>query len=61
MYTSQNEHFAYTYDIVVCIWIQYIRHHLSAYFRWTRADSVHVMYSSRFKSIFCSAYLKASA
>ena len=33
MYTSQNEHFAYTYDIAVCIWIQYIRHHLSAYFR----------------------------
>ena len=22
MYTSQNEHFAYTYDIAVCIWIQ---------------------------------------
>ena len=33
LYTSQNEHFAYTYDIAVCIWIQYIRHHLSAYFR----------------------------
>ena len=33
MYTSQNEHFAYTYDIAVCIRIQYIRHHLSAYFR----------------------------
>ena len=61
LYTSQNEHFAYTYDIAVCIWIRYIRHHLSAYFRWTRADSVHVMYSNRFKSIFCSAYLKASA
>ena len=63
LYTSQNEHFAYTYDIAVCIRIRYIRHHLSAYFRWTRADSVHVMhmYSKRFKSIFCSAYLKASA
>ena len=33
LYTSQNEHFAYTYDIAVCIWIRYIRHHLSAYFR----------------------------
>ena len=29
LYTSQNEHFAsIPYDIAVCIWIRYIRHHL---------------------------------
>ena len=31
LHMSQNEHFTYTYDIAVCIWIQYIRYHLSAY------------------------------
>ena len=56
MYTSQNEHFAYTYDIAVCIWIQYIRHHLSACILQMNACRLctrHVFESFQIHFLFC--------
>ena len=55
LYTSQNEHFASTYDIAVCIWIRLIRHHLSAYSQMNacRLCTRHVFESFQIHFLFC--------